>query len=270
VGHPYFDLPTPVVIGHRGCAGEVPENTLASFERGLADGAGILESDVHLTRDGVPVLVHDHQVGRVSDGTGRVADLDLARIQQLDAGFHFSRDGGRSHPFRGRGLRIPTLREAFAALPDARFNLELKEDRPGLVEATVALVAEFRRADRTLLTAEDGALMARVHACLDAEGVAAARGASAPDVLAFLRAALDRAAPPPGPMALQVPAVFGGTPLVTEAFVGHAHAHGIAVHVWTINDPAEMERLLALGADGLVTDFPARLVRLLEAGPPRR
>lgn len=269
MGHPYFDLPTPVVIGHRGCAGEVPENTLASFERGLADGAAILESDLHLTRDGVPVLTHDPDVGRVSDGRGPVAEHDLAQLQRLDAGFHFSPDGA-SHPFRGRGLRVPTLREAFETFPEARFNLELKEDRPGLVEATVDLVAGFRRADRTLLTAADGALMARVHVHLDAEGVAAARGASAPDVLAFLRAALDGTAAPAGPMALQVPATFRGSPLVSQAFVAHAHAHGVAVHVWTVNEPAEMERLLALDVDGLVTDFPARLAALLasRAGSP--
>ena len=121
--HPYFDLPRPVVIGHRGCAGEVPENTLASFEAGLAAGAAILESDVHVSRDGVPVLIHDDVVDRVTDGSGPVADLDLAELSRLDAGHRFERDG--RHPFRGRGLRIPTLEQALRTFPAARFNLEL-------------------------------------------------------------------------------------------------------------------------------------------------
>ncbi len=263
MGHPYFDLPAPVVIGHRGCAGEVPENTLASFARGLADGAAILETDVQVTRDGVPVLAHDADVARVTEGSGLVSDHDLAELQKLDAGFHFRRSGGEEPAFRGRGLCIPTLDEAFEAFPEARFNLEIKSDRPGLVAATVARIARFHRAQRTLLTAADAGVMAEVHVRLDAEDVAAARGASASDVLGFVHSALDGSAPPPGPMALQVPASFGGGPLVTPAFVAHAHAHGLHVHVWTINEPEEMARLLELGEDGIVTDHPARMAELV-------
>jgi glycerophosphoryl diester phosphodiesterase len=264
VRHPFFDPPAPLVIGHRGCAGEVPENTLESFARGLECGAVILESDVHLTRDGVPVLVHDDDVARVSEGTGRVAELPLAELRRLDAGFRFSPDGA-SHPFRGKGLRVPTLREAFEAFPAARFNLELKQDLPGIVEASVALVAQFERADRTLLTAEQGALMRRLCARLEAEAVPAARGASAEEVQAFVRCALDGEAPAPGPLALQVPVDFRGQPLVTARFVDFAHRHGMQVHAWTVNDPAEMTRLLDLGVDGLVTDFPGRLHALVAA-----
>jgi glycerophosphoryl diester phosphodiesterase len=263
MSHPYFEVPIPSVIGHRGCAGEVPENTLASFQRGLETGAVILESDVHITRDGIPVLIHDDHVGRVTEGSGRVAELDLAQIQKLDAGYRFGPDAS-GHPFRGRGLRIPTLREAFEAFPEARFNLELKQDLPGLVEETLALLEELDRAERTLLTAEHAPLMRRIHAELDARGLPAARGASAADVLGFLRCALDGSPPAAGPMALQVPADFRGQPLVTEPLVRHAHAHGIAVHVWTINEPDEMNRLLDLGVDGLVTDFPGRMLRLAE------
>jgi glycerophosphoryl diester phosphodiesterase len=262
VTHPFFAVPRPTVIGHRGCAGEVPENTLASFEAGLAAGAHVLESDVHLTRDGVPVLIHDDDVARVSDGSGPVGAHALAQLARLDAGHRFSPDGGRSHPWRGRGLRIPTLAEALAAFPGARFNLELKEDVPGIVERSVEVVASAGRAPLTLLTAALPALMARIHAHLDASGVDAARGASEADVLAFVRAALDGVAPPAGPMALQVPASHAGAPLVTAPFVRHAHAHGIAVHVWTINEPDEMRRLLALGVDGIVSDFPRRLARV--------
>jgi glycerophosphoryl diester phosphodiesterase len=264
VPHPYFDLVTPIVIGHRGCAAEVPENTLASFRAGLEAGAGILESDVHLTRDGVPVLIHDEDVGRVSDGSGRVAAHTLAELKRLDAGYRFRRAGVPGHPYRGHSLRIPTLQEAFEAFPDARFNLELKEDLPGIVERSVELVAASGREARTLLTAADDAIMARLHRRLDAEAVSAARGASAGDVVAFVRAAAEGTAPPPGPMALQVPTEFGGRPLVTPEFVSHAHAHELQVHVWTIDEPEEMSRLLELGVDGIVTNHPARLAQLIE------
>jgi glycerophosphoryl diester phosphodiesterase len=98
---------------------------------------------------------------------------------------------------------------------------------------------------------------------LKATGVSAAVGAAAGDVLRFVRAALDGSRPPPGVMALQVPATFAGRPLVTLELVRYAHTHGVHIHVWTINDPPEMEQLLALGVDGLVTDFPARMRALL-------
>jgi glycerophosphoryl diester phosphodiesterase len=263
VTHPYFALPTPLVIGHRGCAGEAPENTLPSFRRGLDQGAVILESDVHLTRDGVPVLLHDAEVDRVSDGRGPVREQSLAELRRLDFAHRFSPDGGRSHPLRGCGVRIATLEEVFEALPGARFNLELKEDLPGLVERTLEVIARAGREPLTLVTAADDALMARLRRAIAASHAGVAQGASAGDVLAFVRAALDAAAPPPGPMALQVPAEFGGRPLVTRELVAHAHAHGVQVHVWTVNERDEMRRLLDLGVDGLITDFPGRLASLL-------
>ncbi len=256
--HPYFVLPRPVVIGHRGCAGEAPENTLVAFELGLKQGAAILESDVQLSRDGVPLLSHDPDVDRMTEGTGLVADHDFADLVRLDAGHGFEANG--EHLFRGRGLRIPSLANALEAFPDARFNLELKADLPGAVAATLDAVAEAGAAERTLLTAENGRIMEELHRELDARELPAARGASAPEVLAFVRAALDGTPPPAGPMALQVPARFGGEELVTVEFVAHAHAHDLQVHVWTINTVVEMQRLLDLDIDGLVTDFPARLV----------
>jgi len=262
VPHPFFDLPTPLVIGHRGAAGEAPENTLASFSRGLADGATVLESDVHLTRDDVPVLIHDDDVARVTDGSGRVSELALRDLQRLDAGYRFSCDGGRSHPERGCGHRIPTLREVLEAFPAARLNLELKEDVPGMVERTLEIVCDANRLGQTLLTSADDALMRRLRAHVAELGVEPALGACTAEVADFARSAADGATPPAGPMALQIPPDFGGRPLVTRALVEHAHRHDVQVHVWTINEPTEMARLLDLGVDGLVSDHPARVAAL--------
>lgn len=265
MSHPFFALPTPIAIGHRGAAGEVPENTLPSFARALADGAAILESDVHLTRDGVPVLIHDDELERCTDGTGPVRDHDLAALARLDAGYRFQPEGGSGHPYRGRGLRIPTLAEALAAFPRARFNLELKENLPGMVARSLAVVAEAGRAADVLLTSANDALMAELRARVAADGIPVALGASTGEVARFAVAALRGEAPPEGPMALQIPTRFGGRPLVTRELIDHAHRHCVQVHVWTIDEPDEMRELLALGVDGIVTDFPARLSRLLAA-----
>jgi len=263
MGHPYFEVPVPTVLGHRGAGGDAPENTLEAFERGLREGAHILESDVHATRDGVPVLIHDEVVDRVTEGAGRVADLDLEALRRLDAGHRWSPDGGASHPWRGRGLRIPTLEEALAAFPEARFNLEIKQTENGAVEATVDLVRRTKREERTLLTAGEDDVMARLREVLADSGARPALGASLADILAFIRSAAEGGAPGTDSMALQVPAAFGSDPLVTPRFVDHAHEQGLRVHVWTVNEEAEMTRLLDLGVDGLVTDHPARMADLL-------
>jgi glycerophosphoryl diester phosphodiesterase len=253
------------VFGHRGASGEAPENTRVAFERALAQGAAILETDVHVTRDGEVVISHDPDVSRNTEGSGRIAELTLAELQRLDAGYRFSADGGATHPWRGRGVRMPSLREAFEALPGVRFNIEVKANDPRLVAGVVRLVAEHRRAERTLLAAAEDDTLAAVRGELARQGVATALGASVGDVLGFVRAALGQGAPPPEPMALQIPPSFSGEPLVTRQLVEYAHAHDVQVHVWTINEEPEMERLLDLGVDGVMSDFPARLRAVVDA-----
>jgi glycerophosphoryl diester phosphodiesterase len=261
--HPFFALPRPLVIGHRGSSGEAPENTLPAFARALAQGAQILETDVHATRDGVVVVYHDERVDRTTDGAGAIAELDFDALRALDAGHGFSPDGGRSHPFRGRGLRIATLAEAFEAFPGVRFNVEIKRDDPALVEGTVGAVAAAGRAELTLLTAGQDAAMARLRRCLAETGLAPATGASTGDVIGFVRAAAGGGEPPPEPMALQIPREFAGRPLVTPELVAFAHAREVQVHVWTVNDPGEMHELLDLGVDGIVSDYPSRLCEVV-------
>lgn len=264
--HPFFvlDHSDAAILGHRGAAGDAPENTLLSFRTGLDRGADILESDLHLTRDGIPVLIHDPDVDRTTDAQGAVGDLALAELQSLDAGYRF----GQAHPdgrrFRGKDLRIPTLEEAFAGFPGARFNLELKGGGETLASEVVRLVREFDREGITLLTAGQDAQMAQLRAAVDDAKSAVAIGACTADVAGYARAALAGSRPPPGPMALQVPARFGSTRLVTPEFVAFAHAHDVPVHVWTIDEEPEMEELLDLGVDGLVTDYPGRMKAVLE------
>jgi glycerophosphoryl diester phosphodiesterase len=264
VRHPYFALPRPIVIGHRGCAGSAPENTLLAFERGLAAGAAILESDVHLTCDGVPVLIHDPAVDRVTEGSGAVSELRLHELQALDAGHRFSPDDGRSYPFRGRGLAIPTLEETFNAFPGARFNLELKADGAAAVRETADVVTRCERAALTLLTAERGDAVQRLREHLAESDLRVALGAGTEDVVAVIRSAADGSPPATPAMALQIPLEFADRPLVTDALIAHAHRYGIQVHVWTINDEAQMNALLDLDVDGIVTDYPGRLADVIE------
>lgn len=265
--HPFFSFPhsDPVVLGHRGAAGHAPENTLLSFREALAQGADVIETDVHLCRDGVPVLIHDASVERTTQTSGGISDLRWEELRSLDAGFHTRIENDDATPFRGCNHRIPSLEEAFEAFPEARFNIELKTGGSALSERCVATVQAFGREDRTLLTAGDDLQMRSLRSAVAAQDVHVALGACTSEAAAFARAGAGDAqtALPEGVMALQVPAAFGEHPLVTPAFVAFAHTHGVAVHVWTIDCEDEMERLLALGADGLVTNYPDRMCAVL-------
>lgn len=262
--HAYFDLPLPIVFGHRGASGTQPENTIPSFAHALEEGADVVETDVHRSRDGVVVVLHDEALERTTDGTGRVADTTWEDLRKLDAGHRFSPDGGRTFPERGRGIRIPSLREVFERFPGVRFNVEIKEDDPLLIAAALDLVEELDREEITLLAAEKDSTMAAIRRELAARELRPAMGASTGDVLAFVKAAVDGTPPPPEPMALQVPASILGRPLVTPELVSFAHAHDVQVHVWTVNETEEMERLLALGVDGVMSDFPGRLRQVVD------
>ena len=151
-----------------------------------------------------------------------------------------------------------------SAFPDARLNLELKEDQGPLPDRCLDLLEAGDRAERVLLTAEKDALMARLRERVAARGTPVALGACVSEVASFARAASGAGEPDAGPMALQIPDRFGDRPLVTPELLAFAHGRGVAVHVWTINEPSEIARLLGLGVDGIVSDFPARVVAARE------
>jgi glycerophosphoryl diester phosphodiesterase len=263
--HPYFDVDGPIILGHRGAAGDAPENTLVGFARGLALGAHIIETDLHGTRDGVPVLIHDPSVERTTNGRGAVGDLTFEELQQLDAAARFEDPENGKLAFRGQGIVVPSLEQAFSAFPGVRFNIEIKTEDRALVERVVRLVEESGRQDITLLTSGENETMALLREALAHSSCSPAIGACLADILAVVNSALDGSPPATNSMVLQIPRAFAGNELVTPALVEHAHAHGIQIHVWTINDPDEIRDLLALGVDGIVTDHPGRMAELIGA-----
>jgi glycerophosphoryl diester phosphodiesterase len=261
--HAFFAGPRPRLFAHRGASGEAPENTLRAFELGLARGAPYVETDARLTRDGEVVLLHDADLDRTTEGSGAVSEWTFRELDRLDAGYRFSPDG-RHFPFRGLGLRVPRLRELLDAFPQARVNVEIKGTDPSLAEPVVEVIRAARAEHRALLAAADDAVLDRVlH--LDP---GTAIGSSTGDVIALIRAVVEGrlASHVPRGHALQVPPAFMGRALVTPELIAAAHAKGLEVHVWMVDEPAEMQRLLALGVDGLMSDFPDRLVRAARIG----
>jgi glycerophosphoryl diester phosphodiesterase len=262
---PFPSTPRPFLAGHRGAAGEAPENTLAAFRCGVTAGAEVIETDVRLSSDGVVVCCHDDTVDRTTDGVGEVARLSAAALGRLDAGARFTSDGGRTFPWRGRGESVATLAAALEALPGARFNVELKGDDPRLARAVVDLLAASGRAPDVLVSGSDDGLLAEATRAAEASGVPLAVGMGEEGVRACLAAAA-RGRPPPRVAPLQLPYEHEGTWLVTPALVAWAHAHGLEVYTWTVNDPGALRRLLAAGVDGVVSDVPSRLRPLLPHG----
>jgi glycerophosphoryl diester phosphodiesterase len=258
MSHSFFDVDRPIVIGHRGSAGDRPENTLLSFETALAEGAQILESDIHLSRDGVPILLHDPGLERTTNGKGDASQSTWHELCALDAGIHFE-DADGNRPFRGKGIRISSLEEAFACFPDAHFNLEIKCAGAQGIRATLNLIERFERADRTLVAAGEDVIMRDLRTALATHRARPAIGASLSEIVAAVSSAINGSDMPEGVMALQIPSMFGGKPLATREFVEHAHANDVQVHVWTVNDLEEIEALLNLGVDGIVTDYPGRM-----------
>ena len=259
----YFQPRGLACFAHRGGAAHWPENTLEAFRGGLAAGCPWIETDVHMTRDGHIVCFHDHDLRRTTNAEGPIWDRTLAELRELDAGYRFTRDG-LAFPFRGQGVRIPTLEEVLELDPAARVNLEIKQAEPPMVEALWQRIRELGVEDRVLVASEDHRL---VQAFRRVAGGAVATSAGKLEIFAFWlgsRAGLSRWLPIDYD-ALQVPVRFAGLEVVNAAFVEAAHQNGLQVHVWTIDDVEQMRWLIELGVDGIMTDEPARLAELARA-----
>jgi glycerophosphoryl diester phosphodiesterase len=253
--HPFLDRPGPVAIAHRGGAGEAPENTLEAFGRAIALGYCYLETDAHVSRDGVVLAFHDPRLDDKTDRTGAIAALTIAEVEAADAGYVFSADGGRSFPFRGRGVRVPRLEELLLRWPEARVNIDPKAD--ACVEPLVAMIDRLGAWDRVGIGSFSDRRLGRVRAlsrgrACTSMGPRAVAGARA--------AALCGLMPRAGADCVQVPVRWGRIPIVTAGFVRAAHRAGLLVHVWTVNTESSMHDLLDLGVDGIMTDRP-RLLR---------
>ncbi len=253
-------------IAHRGGADLAPENTLPAFRRGLEAGADILEMDVHHTADARLVVIHDFSVDRTTDGSGAVDSLTLAQLQELDAGYHW-RDASGSYPYRGRGIRIPTLQEVFEAFPEQRMVVELKPSDAVVARDLCSALSACGTAESVVVASfHYSALRAFRAACPEVATSASSREAT---VYWLLHAIGLSKLYSPAFNVLQMPMRARSLQLITPRFVRKARARGLPVEVWTINDDQAMVELLDLGVDGIMTDRPDLLRQVLRRNPPR-
>ncbi|MBI3247100.1 MAG: glycerophosphodiester phosphodiesterase [Deltaproteobacteria bacterium] len=253
----YFTGPTPRLFAHRGASGEAPENTVAALQRAVALGLEYAEIDVQASQDGQIAVIHDETLERTTGGHGQVRDYSLTELRRLDAGYRFTRDDGQTFPFRATGVIIPTLAEVLTTFPSLKFTVEIKQADPPIEAEVIDIIRQCHRAEEVIVGSEHDPVMARVRALAPDIATSFSFG----ELLEFFQRLGNgdwSGYRPPG-QALQIPPEYQGMALVTEESLKAAHGFSCEIHVWTINEPHEIERLLDLNVDGIMSDFPDRL-----------
>jgi glycerophosphoryl diester phosphodiesterase len=248
------------VYAHRGARLELPENTLPAFRRALELGADALELDCHMTRDGIIVVSHDETGSRMANVARELRASAFADVREWDVGWGFTDDAG-GRPFANAGYRIPALSELLEALPDARLNIDAKQQEPNMIGNLLRTIRAHGAEERVHLASFWMKNLGRIRAAgyrggtsLGPKEVVHMR--FAPTAVLRLMSRGTRA---------QIPRHQGPIRLDDASFIAKCHALGVAVDYWTINDPDEARLLIERGADGIVTDDPRTIVPAVRA-----
>jgi len=251
-GVPFFDRRRPRVYAHRGGAALGPENTTAAFEIGLKAGADGLEFDVHLAADGIPVVIHDDTLDRTTSATGPVSARTSDELARVDAGCRFL-DGSGGRPFAGAGIGIPTLLDTLRRFNHVPAIIELKVNTAAFGQRVAEVVRAANAVDRVCLAGSGRRSARSARAALPSAAASACR----PEVrLALHRSWVGWPVRRVAYGGYQVPEQAGMWRIATPRFIRDAHAAGLFVEVWTVDELADMERLLGWGADGLISNRP--------------
>jgi glycerophosphoryl diester phosphodiesterase len=260
--HPYFNPDKFLVIAHRGGPSLGPESTLYTFRKAVKLGVDVLEMDVRSTRDGQLIILHDDTVSRTTNATGPAQNYTLVDLKKLDAAHRWSPDNGQTFPLRNKRVQIPTLSEVFEAFPQTKLNLEIKEARSSTIQSLCRLIRDHQMTSNVVVASFDTDSLKEFRRLCPQ--VATSAGASEARLFFGLQKAYLEAAYSPVVQVLQVPEALGDLRIVNKRFIDAAHARNMRVQVWLANDVTSMQRLLELGVDGIMTDYPQRLMEVLK------
>ena len=240
-----------VAIAHRGGSGLRPENTLAAFDHAISLGVDGLELDVHLSRDGEAVIIHDKTLQRTTNAVGAVKDLTADELARLDAGARFGAD--RGFPYRGQELGVPTLRTILSRYRELPLVIELKGDQPAVADRAIEVIREADADDRVILAGFSPAVMAHVRRAAPHIPTSGSR----PEVQsARLRSWLRMTPRQTGYQLLSVPFRFRGRRILTPGYVRAARRGGIIVHSWIVDQPDDLRAVIDWGVTGIYSDRP--------------
>jgi len=252
------DFPRPAVIAHQGGDRLCPGNTLYAFQKATEMGVDVIETDLRQSKDEILMISHDDTVDRISNGHGRLLDLTYEELKKLDAGYYWSPDVGKTFPFRGQGINYVSLEDVFKALPDTRFNIDMKQNYPPIEEPLCKLIRRHSMQNRVVV-ASFSHKNTTAFRRLCPEVTTAADVAETRNFVLFNYVALSRWLRPQFQV-FQVPTGSSGIPIITRHFIEAAHARSLRVEVWTIDDAEEMRRLISMGVDGIMSDRPDLLM----------
>lgn len=261
--HPYYtaDLNYPLVIAHQGGDGVWPGESMLAFQNAVDLGVDVLEMDLHITSDGVLVLMHDETVDRTTDGTGEIESMTLAEIKQLDAAYDWTSDDGVTFPYRGQGIQVVTLEEVFTAFPEMRMTIEIKKTNNSMAKPFCDLIREYGMQEKVLVASFHDERIKEFRA--ECPEVATSSAKDETTVFVLMTKAFLGGFYSPAFYSLQVPEESGGITVMTPAFVQAAHARNLAVEPWTINDAETMRKFIEWGVDGIITDRPDIMMEVL-------
>ena len=258
--HPWFNgLNKPAILAHQGGLKEWPSCTMYAFERAREAGSDVLDLDMHMTSDGVLVLLHDTTVNRTTDGRGAVAEMTWEELQKLDAAYYFNPDG-KSFPLRGKGIGIPRFVDVLEAFPDWKFQIEVKQAPLELAPELARVLEQYEAEDKVLLSCFDEEMMAE----LRRHCPKVASSATPAEIRIFVLASklhLEGVISPDY-SSLQIPLRASGWDLVTPRTVEAAHNRGLYVLPWTIDSEADVEVCRRAGVDGFNTNLPTKMERV--------
>jgi len=254
-------------IAHGGGLLIRPDHTLLAYDTALEDGADMLELDIHETSDLVIVVMHDADVDRTTNCTGFIQKMTFAELRLCDAGYKFTSDGGETYPYRGTGLVVPSLEEVLERYPDTPVNIEIKQTEPSLVDRLVDLVREYEFEDKMVGASFSDDAVAELRAAAPEIATSLGLGESTEYWLKSLDP-IDPEYDPAGEF-LQLPVEYelGGIPVevLHPGFMQRVEEYDMYVHIWTVNDEAEMRELIEdHGVHGIMTDDPPLLTRVIE------
>ena len=249
----------PVLIfAHQGGEGEYPSNTKLAFVHAVADGSDVLDTDMHMTKDGVLILAHDETLDNRTDSKGALRDKTLAELKQVDFAYNWSPDSGKTYPFRAHGISVYTLNELFADFPDMHYGIEIKQTTTDAAVKFCSIIKQYKKENQVLVSSVTQPNMSVFRkAC-----PTVATSATDPEATKFFvlqkigLVGLDR----PKFSSLQVPGKQGSLTIASKAFSGNAHRLGLKVINWTIDTPEQAKHFIDLGADGIITSYPQRVL----------
>jgi glycerophosphoryl diester phosphodiesterase len=264
--HPYYmNAPRPMVIAHQGGDNLRPGDTLVAFQNAVELGADVLEMDAHLTQDGQIVLMHDERVDRTSNGTGLIEDMTLDELKKLDAAYQWSPDDGKTFPYRGQGVTVPTLEELFGQFPQMRYVIEIKKTQNSIDKPLCTLIRKYNMQNKVMVASFHDEAMANFRKTCPEIATSGSWNEVTPFVLlsklhltGFLRDLPYKS--------LQVPYETSesfGIPIMTREFIALAHARNVRIEPWTVDDPELMKKYISWGVDGIMTDSPDIMLKIL-------